>query len=193
MIKLIQKILPPSQWKVPVIILSGVLSGLFIFLVYISKAPSYLSDKPETCVNCHIMASEFASWEHSAHREVTNCNSCHVPHDNIFRTYYFKAQDGLRHATIFTMRAEPQVIKIKEAGQKVVQENCIRCHSHLVTDHKTLAYTDQYHSFRKERQCWDCHTTVPHGRVTSLSSSPNARVPLPTSPVPGWLKSLIKK
>lgn len=190
--KFIKKILPPNQWKVPVILLLGVFTGLFTYAVYVSKAHSYLSDNPSTCVNCHIMTPEFATWEHSAHREYTTCNDCHVPQDNIFRTYYFKAQDGLRHATIFTLRAEPQVIKIKEAGQRVVQENCIRCHSHLITDHKTLAYTDQYHEFRKDRQCWDCHKTVPHGTVKGLSTTPNARVPLPTSPVPDWLKSLTK-
>lgn len=187
----LKKLAPPKQWRIPVILLGGIFAGLFFYAVYISKAPSYLSDKPETCVNCHIMAPEFASWEHSAHREYTNCNSCHVPHDNVFRTYYFKAQDGLRHATIFTMRAEPQVIKIKQAGADVVQENCIRCHSDLVTDHKTLAYTNEFHQFRKDRKCWECHQTVPHGTVTSISSAPNARVPVPPSPVPEWLKSLI--
>jgi cytochrome c nitrite reductase small subunit len=190
--ELIKKILPPEHWRLPVIVLSGILVGLGSYLFYVSKAHSYLSDQPETCVNCHVMAPQFASWEHSAHREHTNCNDCHVPQDNFFRTYYFKAQDGLRHATIFTLRAEPQVIKIKEAGQRVVQENCIRCHAHLVTDHKTLAYTNQYHEFREDRQCWECHRTVPHGRVNSLSSAPNARVPVPKSPVPKWLKSLVE-
>ncbi len=189
--KSLRKIAPPKEWRVPVILLGGIFAGLFIYAVYISKAPSYLSDRPETCVNCHIMAPEFASWEHSAHREYTNCNSCHVPHDNVFRKYFFKAKDGLRHATIFTMRAEPQVIKIKEAGANAVQENCIRCHSELVTDHKLLAYTNEYHQYRKDRKCWECHQNVPHGTVTSISSAPNARVPVPPSPVPEWLKTLI--
>ena len=30
----------------------------------------------------------------------------HVPHDSFIRKYYFKASDGLRHATIFTLRKE---------------------------------------------------------------------------------------
>ena len=40
----------------------------------------------------------------------------------------FKAKDGLYHATVFTARAEPDVIEMQEASQEVVQDNCIRCH-----------------------------------------------------------------
>jgi cytochrome c nitrite reductase small subunit len=139
------------------------------------------------------MAPQYATWTHSSHREWATCNDCHVPHDNIFRTYYFKAKDGLRHATIFTLRKEPQVIFIKEEGESAVQANCIRCHEHLLTDSKLLVATDNYHSFRSERQCWECHREVPHGRVNSLSSVPYAKVPLPESPVPDWIKKTIKK
>ena len=131
--EIIKRLTPPDDWKLPVIVVSAIFTGLFLFAFYISNAPSYLSDRPETCVNCHIMAPQYATWSHSAHREVTNCNDCHVPHNNIFNTYYFKAMDGLRHATVFTLRREPQVIFIKSAGKKVVQQNCIRCHSYLIS------------------------------------------------------------
>jgi cytochrome c nitrite reductase small subunit len=189
---LLKSIHPPEKWKVPVIFVSGILAGLFIYVFYISKAYSYLSDNPKTCVNCHIMAPQYATWTHSAHREVTNCNDCHVPHNNVFNKYFFKAKDGMRHATIFTLRKEPQVIFIHEAGQKVVQNNCIRCHSNTLTDSKMLALTKEYHQYRTERKCWECHRETPHGRVNSLSSVPYAKVPLPESPVPEWLDRLIK-
>ena len=185
---LIQKITPPIKWKVPIIIVLGMFFGLGFYIIYISNAPSYLSDNPETCVNCHIMAPQYATWIHSSHRQWTSCNDCHVPHDNIFNKYYFKAKDGLRHATIFTLRNEPQVIFIKEDGKEVVQENCIRCHEHLLTDYKLLNKTKDVHTNRTDRECWDCHRETPHGRVNSLSSVPNAIVPLPESPVPEWLK-----
>ncbi len=185
-------LLPPPKWRLPVIIAAGIAVGLFAFLFYISNASSYLSDNPKTCVNCHIMAPQYATWSHSSHRQYTNCNECHVPHNNVLNKYFFKAKDGMRHATIFTMRAEPQVIFIKEAGRDVVQNNCIRCHHHLVTDSKLLSSTTEYQHFRSERKCWECHREVPHGRVNSLSSVPNARVPLLESPVPDWLKKIIK-
>ena len=179
---------PPDNWKPFVIILSGILSGLFIFTAHVSRAPSYLSDKPETCINCHIMVPQYKTWEHSSHREWANCNDCHVPHNNIANKYYFKAKDGMRHATIFTLHKEPQVIFIHEPGQKVVHNNCIRCHENTLTDYKVDSYNPSLIEHRTERKCWDCHREVPHGRVNSLSSVPNAQAPLPGSPIPKWLK-----
>jgi cytochrome c nitrite reductase small subunit len=116
-----------------------------------------------------------------------------VPHNNVVNKYYFKAKDGLRHATIFTLRREPQVIFIKEEGQEAVQQNCVRCHSQLITDSKLLMKTSGFQHYRTDRKCTECHREVPHGRVNSLSSTPNARVPLPASPVPQWLNELTKK
>lgn len=67
---------------------------------------------------------------------------------------------------------------IKEEGKRVVQENCIRCHSDLLTDEKAMNYNTTGHHARMERQCWECHRGTPHGRVNSLSSVPYARVPV---------------
>ncbi len=190
--KLIRYILPPPAWRFPVILALGLFFGLFFFAFYISKAHSYLSDKPETCVNCHIMAPQYATWTHNSHRQYANCNDCHVPHNNVFNKYYFKAKDGMRHATMFTLRLEPQVIHIKEAGQQVVQNNCIRCHANLLKDEPIEALTLEAHHSRADRQCWSCHRETPHGRVSSLSSVPYARIPLPESPVPDWLRKIMK-
>jgi len=190
--KLLGILRPPDKWKFPVLVCLGIISGLLIYAFYISRAYSYISDNPKTCVNCHIMAPQYATWGHSAHREVANCNDCHVPHNNVFNKYYFKAKDGMRHATIFTLRNEPQVIFIHEAGQEVVQNNCIRCHTEKITDSKVLAFTQEYHQYRTDRKCWECHRETPHGRVNSLSSVPYAKVPVPESPVPEWLDRLIK-
>jgi cytochrome c nitrite reductase small subunit len=139
------------------------------------------------------MVPQYATWMHSSHREVATCSDCHVPHDNIFRTYYFKAKDGFRHASIFTARAEPQVIQIKEAGHKVVHQNCIRCHSDLVTDAKLTVIHEDFFTHKSDRTCWDCHREVPHGTVKSLSSTPYARAPLLESPVPAWLKQTMDR
>lgn len=187
MVKFIQKLRPPDPWKIPVILLLGIMVGLGAFILKNSKALSYLSDDPRTCVNCHIMAPQYATYNHSSHREWANCNDCHVPHNNVFNKYYFKAKDGLRHATIFTLRMEPQVIFIKEEGKKVVHNNCIRCHSKLLDIDTKLAQKQFIHK-RTDRSCTECHREVPHGRVNSLSSTPNARVPMLESPVPDWLK-----
>jgi cytochrome c nitrite reductase small subunit len=185
----INALLPPPNWRIPVIIAAGVLIGLGLLVLHIGNATSYLSDNPRACINCHVMTTEYASWQRSSHARVATCNDCHVPQDNFIRTYAFKASDGMRHATMFTFRLEPQVIRIKEAGINVVQENCVRCHEHII--HKSELFMEVTLDSREAGEakfCWDCHREVPHGRVRSLSAYPGARVPEPSPIVPGWLE-----
>lgn len=210
-VKFIKYLLPPTQWQIPVIILLGVFAGTVAFTFSASRAWSYLSEDPETCMNCHIMAPQFATWSHSSHRGKANCNDCHVPHNNIINKYYFKAKDGLRHATIFTMRKEPQVIFIREAGIRVVKDNCVRCHNQQLScmqchikvkqdsdelfgcdENEITMLNNEFTKYHADRLCWDCHREVPHGRVNSISSVPNAKVPVPGSTVPEWMKINIK-
>lgn len=186
-------LLPPPQWRLPVMFLLAVITGLGLAILRISNATTYLSDDPGACINCHVMTTQYASWQHSSHGRSVTCNDCHVPHDNVIRKYYFKATDGLRHATIFTFRAEPEVIMIKEAGQKVVQENCIRCHGDLVSEVSIGNITKESASHGAGKLCWDCHRETPHGRVNSLSATPFARVPGVTPVFPEWLQVVDKQ
>lgn len=190
---LIKRLAPPPSWRLPVIIVLGIFFGIAILAVHVSRAPSYLSNKPETCINCHVMYPQYASWTHSSHREVATCSDCHVPHDNFFRTYYFKASDGFRHASIFTARAEPHVIQIKNAGKKVVQENCIRCHMNLIETTQLVEVTAPMARHGEGKLCWDCHQEVPHGRVKSLAAAPHALVPRLPSVFPEWLENYLKR
>jgi cytochrome c nitrite reductase small subunit len=193
MSQLIKKLLPPPAWRLPVIVVMGIFIGLAIYVFKISNAVSYLSDAPETCINCHVMVPQYATYQHSSHREHATCNDCHVPQDNFLNKYYFKAKDGLRHATMFTLRMEPQVIFIKEEGKKVVHDNCVRCHSDLLNDTKMLAKNAYAAHSKTDRECWECHREVPHGRVNSLSSTPFARIPTETAKYPSWLEKGISE
>ena len=174
--KILRWLLPPKEWKSVVSVLLGIFFGLAAYAIYISKAPSYLSDKPETCINCHVMNSQYYDWAHSAHSRGVPCNDCHVPHDNIFHKYFFKARDGLRHAAIFTLRTEPQTIYIRDAGRKTVQENCLRCHSNVTGKEYMYSVQPNYHNYLAERSCRDCHRETPHKRVNGLATAPNALV-----------------
>jgi len=187
--KVAVRLIPPERWRIPVVILLGIIFGLGCYVVYISNAVSYLSDDPKVCVNCHVMYPQYATWERGSHRRVATCNDCHVPQDNFIRKYWFKANDGLRHATYFTMRWEPQVIQIKEAGKNAVQENCIRCHTNLVHPIGLRAINNKSVQDQTEKYCWDCHRETPHGRVHSLSSTPYASVPQLKPSIPEWLKN----
>lgn len=168
--RLFRFFIPPKPWRIPVIILMGAMTGLTFYALIESKAVSYLSDDPKTCANCHVMTPQYSTWLNSSHREVATCNDCHVPHDNVFNKYFFKAKDGLYHGYVFTTRGEPEVIKMKEAGIEVVHNNCIRCHQDQVTDAKLSGQVENHFNARTERLCWDCHKEVPHGKVHSLSS-----------------------
>ncbi len=189
--RLIHWLIPPPKWQIPAAIVGGAIIGLAIFLLKISNATSYLSDSPETCINCHVMYPQYATWYHSSHREIATCTDCHVPHQNLAVKYLFKAKDGLRHATVFTLRGEPQVIVIKEAGREAVHQNCIRCHSSVIRDDKMAFFNPHFNEERQSRLCWDCHRETPHGLVRSLSSTPAALVPRPESIVPEWVKSMM--
>lgn len=176
-LKMIHAFIPPPQWHFGVVIILGILTGLFFLVLRLANATSYISDKPETCINCHVMTPYYATWERSSHGRFTVCNDCHVPQDNMIKKYFFKASDGLRHSYVFTFRLEPQVIRIKEAGRNAVQQNCIRCHSNVIHPISLRAISNQKIQEEGEGYCWDCHREVPHGRVNSLSSTPYAKVP----------------
>jgi len=183
----------PSRLVVPVVILLGFAVGIFIYLVYVSRMTSYLSHDPSACVNCHIMAPYYQSWQKSSHSPWTNCNDCHVPQDNIIRGYAFKAKDGLYHAAVFTARMEPQVIRPRDASYSAIMENCVRCHTQLNTEFVKTGMISYSQVKRGEgKACWDCHREVTHGTLSNLAMSPNAIVPLPESPVPKWLKKIMQ-
>lgn len=180
--------LPPPSWQVPVLLLLAVLAGLGGLVIHLARVTSYFSDAPQTCMNCHVMSPQYATWQRSSHARVATCNDCHVPHDSFIRHYSFKARDGLRHAFMFTFRLEPQIIRIHEAGATVVQENCIRCHRHLVERLPMYRFAAAAPAAAvAEKKCVACHEETPHGRVNNLASTPMARVPRLTPAMPRWL------
>ena len=149
----------------------GLVAGLSLVVANVGRAASYLYDDPETCVNCHVMNPQYATWQHSSHGRVTNCNDCHVPHNNFVNHYAFKAMDGVKHSFMFAWRLEPQVIELSEGAVSVIEENCKRCHQHQV---EMVSLSD---SSKQGLQCWDCHRDVPHGTVRSLSATPTQMRP----------------
>ena len=197
--KFINNIFPEekSRWYRVAFFFIAVIIGMGLFVAKEAELVSYLSDSPQACVNCHVMTPVYNSWMHSSHRENASCNDCHVPHNNVFNQYYFKAKDGLYHASIFTLRMEPEVIFMREASQEVVQDNCIRCHVQQVTQTKYANWIDDHTENRTERKCWSCHKEVPHGRIHGISTIKNNIAPLPTDKeemvVPNWLQEEMDK
>jgi cytochrome c nitrite reductase small subunit len=119
-------------------------------------------------MNCHVMTDAYASWQRGSHGRVTVCIDCHVPHDNPVAKMAFKSTDGLKHSAVFTMRTEPQVLRLSAQAVPVVQANCVRCHADQLSMVRVAG--------SRERTCWDCHSNV-HGSVGSLSASPSVLRP----------------
>lgn len=167
----------PRRLRIPCFAMLGVFVGLAVTAAHISRAGSYLSDQPETCVNCHVMNTSYATWQRSSHVGVATCNDCHVPHDNPVSKLAFKARDGLYHSYVFTLRLEPQTIEISAGARPVVQQNCRRCHE------RQLLHLRQSAAHSEDRLCWECHRTVPHGRARSLAASPRVMTPVLPPPL----------
>ncbi len=186
-----RRLIPLKGLRIALLCLLGAFAGLGIMVLHISNAMSYLSDDPKACINCHIMTPQYATWLHSSHGRNTTCNDCHVPHDNVFRKYYFKAKDGTRHAAVFTLRMEPQVFKLNEAAKQVVQENCLRCHENVVNAVSASNVNGENYKAGEGLLCWQCHRETPHGRVASQASTPNAIIPGLSAPAPDWIRKIV--
>ena len=149
--------------------------GMGIHLVRESKATSYLFSNAEACINCHVMESYYATWQHSSHAQRATCVECHLPVNNYIDKYASKARDGRNHSIAFTLNTYGKRILISDDGARRVQENCIRCHSSL--SKSIIKTVDRYHAFDSDslgkRKCWDCHRYVPHGKVRSINAVPN--------------------
>jgi cytochrome c nitrite reductase small subunit len=116
---------------------------------------AYLGNDPTTCNNCHVMDAAYEGWYHAAHRLHADCVDCHTPHAFIPK-YIVKAQSGMNHVFHFTMGSIPVPLRAKPATDRIIQANCIRCHSQTVS----MVADGQADA---GRYCFSCHTTVAHG------------------------------
>jgi cytochrome c nitrite reductase small subunit len=171
------------RWQVMVYVFFGAAVGMAVVVARIANAASYLSDTPQACINCHVMTDAYASWQRGSHSRVAVCTDCHVPHSNPVAKLTYKATDGLKHSYVFTVRQEPQVLRLSERAVPVVQANCTRCHGAQLMMVRLVSSS--------RRTCWDCHSNI-HGSVRSLSASPGVLRPqLPAAGL-SWLKKGIE-
>lgn len=170
----------------------GVIVGLVVLFMYLLRMHTYIiGDDPAACINCHIMSPYYATWSHSSHARDVTCNDCHVPNGNMAAHYAFKGLDGMKHVAYFITHSEHQAIQAEAMSDKVIMDNCIRCHKQLNQEFVKTGRIDYMEAKRGEgKACWDCHRNVPHMGKNSLSATPGAEYvePMPPSPVPGWLQ-----
>jgi cytochrome c nitrite reductase small subunit len=143
-------------------VLVGVALGLGLFTFHVAEGLSYLSTDPAACANCHIMQTQYESWQKSSHHAVARCVDCHLPHDFIGK-YLAKAENGWHHSKGFTLQDfhEPIMIKSKNAG--ILQRNCLACHGEIAH-----GLVEGVNGEPDEVQCVHCHVDVGHGETTGL-------------------------
>src|ERR1041384_4257504 len=140
-------------------ILIGLTLGLGLFTFDYAEGLSYFSTDPKACVNCHIMRDEYDSWQKSSHHAAATCVRCHLPQETLPK-YLAKADHGYRHSKAFTRQDFHEPIEITPRDLKIVQENCLSCHSDFVHEIVAGSTTDA-----DAVSCVHCHKGVGHGPV----------------------------
>jgi cytochrome c nitrite reductase small subunit len=142
-------------------LLLGVLIGLGSYTLVYADALSYMSSDPKVCANCHIMGSQFDSWQKSSHHHVAGCNDCHLPR-GFFERYLAKALNGFNHSRAYTLQNFDEPIAIKPFNSRIVQENCLACHRALLQE-AVMARGPA-----EEAACVHCHSSAGHGERAGL-------------------------
>ncbi|MDT8422026.1 MAG: cytochrome c nitrite reductase small subunit [Desulfuromonadales bacterium] len=143
--------------------------GTIAYVANRSNLVSYFSGDPKVCINCHTMNTHYATWQHSSHREFAACADCHLPSDPVNKLLA-KARDGFNHSVAMTLGDYGNNLMITDHAADRIQANCINCHEQMVS--QLMANQALYSaSPGKDRNCWDCHRTVPHGTLNALTAS----------------------
>lgn len=135
----------------------GLSSGIGFFTFGYGQGASYLSNKPETCVNCHVMQDYYDTWQKSSHHHTAVCNDCHLSHHPIGK-WVTKADNGFFHSLAFTLDNYHKPIKIKPRNSRVTQNACTYCHEEIAHDTMAFGDSDQVEPF----SCVRCHQQVGH-------------------------------
>ena len=139
-------------------VLAGAVLGLGLFTFWYAEGGSYFSSDPRSCMNCHVMREHYDAWQKASHHAVATCNDCHMPQE-FFAKWMAKAENGFWHSKGFTFQDFHQPIRIKPRNSAILQENCIRCHSELVSEvvgHEPI-------TAGSAMSCIRCHSSVGHG------------------------------
>jgi cytochrome c nitrite reductase small subunit len=141
-------------------VMVGVAAGIGGYTFRYAEGLSYLSVDPKACVNCHVMRSQYDSWQKSSHHTAAVCVDCHLPHE-FFAKYIAKAENGYRHSEKFTTGNFVEPISVQARGREILQANCIGCHG-------DVAHAILTGSSGADVQCVHCHVGVGHGERSGV-------------------------
>jgi cytochrome c nitrite reductase small subunit len=152
-----------KTFRIPLIVGIIALAIVLIVGMYATDFTVYLGSDPTTCNNCHVMDAVYEGWFHAGHQQAATCVDCHTPHPIVLK-YLYKAKSGMNHVFMFTTGNIPEPLRAKEETDKIIQANCIRCHTQTVSqvaDGKVDPMSGGAQA--SGRYCFECHRTVAHG------------------------------
>ena len=149
------RLAPPPVLALLSAISVGVLAGVGLTTFDYAEGLSYLSTDPAACANCHIMRSEYDSWQKAGHHTAATCVDCHLPADFVGK-YTAKTVNGWNHSKAFTLQDFHEPIRIGARNAQILHDNCVRCHGDLVHDLTSVWVDDPL-------SCTHCHAGVGHG------------------------------
>jgi cytochrome c nitrite reductase small subunit len=117
------------------------------------------------------MQPQYDAWQKSSHRQVAVCVDCHLPHAFVPK-YLAKTENGWRHGKLFTTQGFKEPIELHPTGERILQDNCVRCHDALVSmSHGSeigRRTSRQDERLINELPCVHCHSGVGHGERAAL-------------------------
>ena len=119
-----------SKWALAIMTLAGIFFGIGFYTFYYAKG---------------------------SHHGVAACNDCHLPQEFPNR-YIVKAENGFNHSRKFTFQDFHEPIQIRPSNREVLQQNCLRCHTQLLSESVgVFEHADDH------QNCVRCHREVGHG------------------------------
>lgn len=131
---------------------AGALCGIIIAVVIASVYTA--SGSPRFCGSCHSMEHVYNRWRISPHKQFS-CTDCHLPAARLPEKLAYKSRAGSHDLVYETMRIYPAAILLSDEGRKIVNGNCVRCHSSTIEKTRMADMSVD---------CTRCHRYLVHGR-----------------------------
>ncbi|MBI4861834.1 MAG: NapC/NirT family cytochrome c [Candidatus Riflebacteria bacterium] len=130
------------------------LAGAALMLAALFGPPKLFeySESPGFCGRCHEMERE--SWERMGSHRRERCVECHLPNRHWIPHILAKGIHGTRDVVAYASGRIPDPIRLSEPGQRIVHDNCVRCHGAMVS------------RIDAGRRCFRCHRRSTHRGAT---------------------------
>lgn len=132
----------------------GILAVAGFAMMLTIKIPALGLAEAEFCGMCHAMDEQVSTYLHSPHANAANCGDCHDPHGLVTGSA-FAAYTGSRDVYRVVTNTIPAELRATDLSNRVLQANCLRCHSQMMAD-----IGDTNHDGGS--YCFHCHREIVH-------------------------------